>query len=304
VFLLSAFVSSYHGTKTNQQAVPTLRFIVLGLLVLFSFSLAGCSYKTKNVLFKNKEYNAYYKAERKRTHAAIIKMNADSLKVPYQYRYAPDEIVLLRFVNFPDDLLEKIYKATGSLAATQNATQGGGNQAPGQSLTANNGFQFVVDLEGNISLPLFGRLQVTGKTILEVRKQVEEAYSSLLKDAQVDVSAPSMRAIVLGEGQQRVISLPEERTHLTEVLALAGGLLPSSRIKKVQIIRGEASNPEIIWVDLTILESVNSPELIIHHNDIIYIEPRGISLASREIGFVSGFFGIVNLILTIALLAR
>jgi protein involved in polysaccharide export with SLBB domain len=278
--------------------------LLVGAVCVF-FLASSCSYKTKNILFKNPTYNDYYKAERKLTGAAVIKMNADSnATAVYQYRYAVDEIVQIRFLNFPKVLLEKIAEGVGALQVVQSQNGGGQVRGVGASTAANTGFQFVIDLEGNIGLPLVGRVNVVGKTMLEIRNQIEALYSDFVKDAQVDIGAPSMRVIVLGEGQQQVVSLPEERTQLTEVLAIAGGLPFTARAKKVQIIRGNLNNPQIIWVNLQQLATVNSPDLVIQHNDIIYIEPRGLTLATRELSLVTGVLGVLNFVFTIILLAR
>lgn len=266
------------------------------LVVAVALAGSGCSYRQQNVLFKDKAYQAYYKAQYKATHAPVIRLKPDSLAGVQPYRFAPGERLTIRFVNFPPDFMETLVKSFGLLggqvAAPQGA-QGGGQQ----------GLPLTVDLNGEVSLPLEGRVSVAGMTVLELTEYLETRYQNYIEGGQVEVQAISMRATVLGENTTQVL-LPREGMHLTEVLALSGGVKPTTRSRKVVIIRGDRDNPQLVWVNLQDIKALGSDDVIVQHGDLIYLETRPLTRLGQE---VQRFFPIVSLInigLTIALFTR
>ncbi len=88
------------------------------------------------------------------------------------------------------------------------------------------------------------------------------------------VSAPSSLNVTLfGEAvRPGIYPLTTENTGLTDVLAKAGGLTSNANPKMVRIIRGDRSNPEVIYVNLKNVNTLASPKLILQNGDIIVVE--------------------------------
>lgn len=261
-----------------------------GLLLLSATLLASCSSGSRNVYFKNKEHREYYRAQRKQTDAPIIYLKPDSLQEAYEYRFEVGDFVELKFLNFPEATLKLILEASGALNP-----QGGGFQS----------FSYLIDNDGYVAVPLIGRVYAIGKTMIELRGELEEKFKVFVRDPVLQVTAPSQRVILLGyDSPQTVVALPRERTSLAEVIALSGIPSFSTKIKKIKIIRGQLDNPQVIWIDLRRFDALQQEAFIVHHMDIIVMEPRGVQLFLREASLYTGIIGLANAVLTIILFTR
>lgn len=143
---------------------------------------------------------------------------------------------------------------------------------------------FYVESDGTVLLPVIGKIALAGLTRREARNKLQELYAQkLLKDPIIDLSIVNMKVSVLGEVKvQGLYSLERDNTTLTDIISQAGGLTPSADPKNVRIIRGEKSNPEIIYVNLKNINSLAHKKLILQKNDILYIEPKRSSVEAIQ----------------------
>ena len=237
--------------------------------------LSACGTKfSKNVLFKS-IHDKKYEEKRKTTKGGIIRYGGfDTSTTAYQYHIQIDDEVSIRLMN-NIDFSEK---------STESGMQGGGGNI------------YKVDALGNIYLPMVGTVFVLDKTILELRYELEKRFREFIREPIIEIQVPSMRVYLFAEESHNVVKLPRERTNLIEILAQAGGLKYTSKSYKIKIIRGSLSAPQIIWVDFTRLDVLGAEDLIMHANDIIYIEPRTIQLILREIQPYLAFFSLITTI--------
>jgi polysaccharide export outer membrane protein len=227
--------------------------IWIGMLLIVS----SCSYKKKNILFKSKK--------KLKTEEPVLVVNMDSLKAQSNYKHIIKigDRVQLRFLNNYD---------LGQ-GATQSATAGSAMDA-----SANLGY--LVNYDSTATLPLIGRVNLVGKDRLQAAKYLEAQYSKFISNPIIDVNIPNLKVTVLGEvmapGQ---IVLDKENTTLVDVIAMAGGFKDAGRKDRIKIIRGN----EIIMVNMKMIESLKSSDIIIHHNDIVYVEPYSAKAATEPI---------------------
>jgi polysaccharide export outer membrane protein len=93
-----------------------------------------------------------------------------------------------------------------------------------------------IDRQGNVHLPLVGRIQASGLTTDQLEKEVAGRLAGVMKDPEVSVSVAEFRShpvSVLGAVRNPGVYQVTGRKTLFEVLSLAGGLSPdaSNRIK-------------------------------------------------------------------------
>lgn len=93
-----------------------------------------------------------------------------------------------------------------------------------------------IDDQGNIHLPLAGRIHAAGLTVEQLEKAIATRLSKIMKDPEVSVSIAEYRnhpVSVLGAVKNPGVYQVTGRKTLFEVLSLAGGLNPdaSNRIK-------------------------------------------------------------------------
>jgi protein involved in polysaccharide export with SLBB domain len=271
-------------------------WLVLLLPILLGLG-SGCSYKQRNVLYKYPQHREFFKAEVKKG-KSIIKLKPDSTQ-RYEYRLRTDDAVTIQFINLPEDLLKKVADASGIMIAAGIPI---GNSVS-NNLQPTGQFNFVIDLNGEIPIPLIGRINARGKTLLQFRNELETLFSRFANDPKIEIRVTNLRVQVQGEvARPGVIFLPQERTHLTEVITLAGGIPISGKAQSVQIIRGDLKDPQIIWVNLQDIEALKSEDLIVHAGDIVYVEPRNLQLVSREAQPVLSLLGFFSFLLSIATL--
>lgn len=158
---------------------------------------------------------------------------------------------------------------------------------------------FLVGYDSLITLPLIGRVNLVGLNKRDAALKLEQLYSEFVLNTIIDVDIISVAVDVLGEvnkpGRYR---LTQKQTSLTNVLALAGGVADYGNNKTIKIVRGDKSDPEIIMVDLTQVESLASPALYLQDGDIIYIAPTTPGIFDRKFRPYTPVIALLNIIAT------
>ncbi len=240
----------------------TLRnFSILGLFIFVLVSISSCSYKNKNILFKTPK-----KLKSKEPIAVFTDKAKDSAL--YRHRIKPGDRLQIRFLNNFDIGQSAAQSATSQANRDVNSERG-----------------YLVNYDSTVTLPLIGRTNLVGLTRLDAAKKLEILYTDFgIINPIIDLNIASLSVTVLGEvGSPGKILVDKETTTLVDVIALAGGFTQGAKKNTVKIIR----NNEIIMVDLKVIDPVYSPSIIIHDNDIIYVEPYGVKAAFEPVIAVS-----------------
>lgn len=133
---------------------------------------------------------------------------------------------------------------------------------------------YLVDSDGNIEIPLIGKLRVGGLKTTEAADTIRTRLQTFLKEPSVIVRNLNFKVSVMGEVKlPGVYVIPDEKITLPEVMSLAGDLTIYGNRSNVMIIREENGKREYARIDLTSREIFNSPYYYLHKNDVIYIEP-------------------------------
>ncbi len=146
------------------------------------------------------------------------------------------------------------------------------------SQTANSeGIQYIVEQNGEVKMPVIGRINLKGLNIREAESLLQEKYSKYYRDPFVLLRVVSRRAYVFFShgGKGTVIQLQNDHTSLFEALALAGGLSEFSKAFHIRIVRGDYKNPMVYRADISSIEGLKTSELEVYPNDIIYIDAAG-----------------------------
>lgn len=169
---------------------------------------------------------------------------------------------------------------------------------------------FKVNAEGNINLPLIGKVQVAGLNRDQAAHLIELKYSEKeLKRPMIDVRINNLYVVLMGEvAKQGKYIINREDYELIDLLGEAGGLTPIANKHLVKIIRGDRMKPEVIIVDLSDYAFLKDPRLKLKSRDIIYVEPRSVALKAHNAQAYSTFFQIgfvaLNTILLIVNLSK
>ncbi|MBV6642041.1 MAG: polysaccharide biosynthesis/export family protein [Cyclobacteriaceae bacterium] len=134
-------------------------------------------------------------------------------------------------------------------------------------------YEYLIQADGSVKLPMVGKKNLTGLTIDEAEKILEQGYKEHYVDPFVKLSVINRRVIVLGANGGQVIPIENENTSIVEVLALYGGLNLGAKAHNIKLIRGDLSNPQVFQIDLATLHGMKSSVVAVESEDIIYVEP-------------------------------
>jgi polysaccharide export outer membrane protein len=163
---------------------------------------------------------------------------------------------------------------------------------------------YLVDINGNINLPLVGLMHVAGLSThalsLEIQGKLEKYFSSPV----VSVRIQNFKVSVLGDVKEPgSFNVKNERITIIEALSLAGDLTTTGVRTNVILIREEDGNRSYIHLDLTSTEIINSPYYYLKNNDVIYVQP-GRSRVESESTFYEKFGIALSVLSIIVFLVR
>lgn len=139
-----------------------------------------------------------------------------------------------------------------------------------------------VSQEGDLYLPLIGRVGVTGRTLAEVEQVVREAYDrDYLVNPQINIVVLKyqVRTVnVLGavNQPQAVEYPPEQRLTVLDAISRAGGFSRLADRRRVRVTRtqpdGQVENTVINADEL--MSGGNKEPMILHKDDVIFVPER------------------------------
>lgn len=206
------------------------------------------------------------------------------LKTPKDFTY--DKLI--------DSLSRQDYKVSANdILQIRVATTNGSKLIDLTTVTTavyRNDLDATVESNGDLKLPLLGRVNVLGLTLKEVEKLLEEKYSEQYVDPYVTLRVTNKRVIVFpgNGGQARVLPVTNNNTTVMEAIASAGGILEDGKAYKVKLIRANpdpSQRPFVYLMDLSRIDGLIVANSKVQASDIIYVEPRYRPLATfnREI---------------------
>ncbi len=230
-------------------------------------------------------------------------------KTPHDYQYTVDQTIgNVEYRIAPNDIVGfSVYTNDGfkliDLTTNIGAVSGVGTN--NVNFNAYNGaIQFPVEPDGQVKLPIIGKIKISGLTVREAEKLLEQQYATYYNKPFVVLRVVNRRVLVFpgAGGAGRVISIENENTTVIEALALAGGIAVTGKAKKIKLIRGDTRNPQVMLIDLSTIEGMKQSNLMLQANDIIYVEP--VPRISQEIlAQITPIVGIITSLLLIYTIA-
>jgi polysaccharide export outer membrane protein len=109
--------------------------------------------------------------------------------------------------------------------------------------------QVVVRPDGWISFPLIGDIQAAGRTVEELRQEIQTRIKTYVPDAPVTVmvmKVGSPKVYVVGKVAKPGVYIMGEPMRVMQVLAVAGGATPFADKNSILIIR-EENNKQVVY---------------------------------------------------------
>ena len=136
---------------------------------------------------------------------------------------------------------------------------------------------YVVNNEGDIMMPVIGKIHVAGLTTEQLRAKLTELISKDVVNPEVYVRLVNFRVNVAGEvkspGPQQVTT---ERYSILDALTAAGDLTEYGERNSVLLVREENGKREAHRLNLNDADLLTSPYFYLQQNDYVYVEPNKI----------------------------
>jgi polysaccharide biosynthesis/export protein len=237
-------------------------------------------------------------------HPQLLNFRNQSEFVPLQGHEIANQ---LRIKIQTDDVLFIMVRALDQETAEPFNLFGGTGMQMMQQMANNNPSLsgYLVDSEGNIDIPVLGRLNVRGKTVEETKVMIGDKLKPYLNDPVVLIRFLNFRFTVLGE-VKATISVPGERMTILEALGQAGDLTPYSNREKIMVIRENNGAREFGYINIHSPEVFQSPYFYLQQNDIVYVEPIPEAVATvrdpiqEALPILSGVLSIIAVVVAFA----
>ncbi len=183
-------------------------------------------------------------------------------QVDEEYRISPD-----------DQLSFRLFTNNGHVLI--DFSSGEDNFGNNARIGVNNIVTYLVEKDGRVELPTIGRVEISGLSLLEAEKMLENMYLKFYKDPFVVINVVNQRVIVStgAGGAATVINLQNNNITVIEAIALAGGIADRGNASQIKVIRKVGEKTEVYKIDLSTIEGIQDGNLIVQAEDIIYIEP-------------------------------
>jgi polysaccharide biosynthesis/export protein len=177
---------------------------------------------------------------------------------------------------------------TTALFSLQDQNRGGGfNASPAMFYIRG----YSVDDEGNVALPLIGKVPVAELSIQEVKSKIQSEVDRYLTNASVEVKLVSFKISVNGEvNNPGYYYVYNGQANLLEGLSLAGDLTEFASRKDIKLIRQTEKGSEVILLDLTDPSVLQSPYYYLLPNDVIYVQHSEKQIKNQNLRPLGVFF--------------
>ncbi|MBT8377331.1 MAG: polysaccharide biosynthesis/export family protein [Bacteroidia bacterium] len=168
---------------------------------------------------------------------------------------------------------------------------------------------YLVDYDGFIDFPVLGKLKIAGLTRTQVTDMLTNQLRDYLKDPIVNVRLANFNVTIIGEvNNPGTFNIQDERITLLEALGLAGDLSIYGKRSNVLLIRENEGKKKFAKIDLTSINTINSPLFYLQQNDVIYVEPNNAKIRqasySQNNSVVISAIGTLTTIIAVFLVNR
>ena len=139
------------------------------------------------------------------------------------------------------------------------------------------GLGYLVDQDGNIELPVLGKIHAAGMTRLQLQDHVKNMLiaGGYINDPYVMVRFRNFKIFVLGSNGGKAITIPEERCTFLQALALAGDLNIYTDRTKIMVVREMDGKMVSRYLDPRSSKVFDDPFFMMQQNDFIITRNTG-----------------------------
>jgi len=135
-------------------------------------------------------------------------------------------------------------------------------------------YGFEIDIDGNLKLPMLGKINLLGTPISQVESIVQKKADEFLNDAIVKVKLLNFKVTVTGEVRNPGTYYNYNNSiTVIEAIALASGNTDFASIKKVMVVRTLPDSNKTYTLDLSSKKIYLSEAFYLQPNDYVIVQP-------------------------------
>lgn len=135
-------------------------------------------------------------------------------------------------------------------------------------------YGFEIDNDGNLKLPMLGKINLLGTPISQVESVVQKKADEYLNDAIVKVKLLNFKVTVTGEVRNPGTYYNYNNSiTVIEAIALAQGNTDFASIKKVMVVRTFPDGNKTYIIDLSTKKTYLSEAFYLQPNDYVIVQP-------------------------------
>jgi polysaccharide export outer membrane protein len=262
------------------------KVIVSLITILTILLLPSCSSKRHIVYLRDLETGIPYDVAAK--HEPIIQSN-DRLNI---------------YVSCKNQELALPFNRKGAYQINTNGEVNNGNNNSSEEAKVG----YLVDNEGNIEFPEFGKLHVEGMTVKELSEMIKDRIvkGNYIPNPMVTVDFLNFKVYMLGAIGNGPIKVEDGQINLLQAISQAGDLGPNARTNNVKVIREVNGKRMVYQFDIRKKDIYDSPAFYLQQNDIVYVEPKYKKRDAYDNGtrYFSIFSALASIAMTIAYILK
>ena len=206
-------------------------------------------------------------------------VNSDLMfKTPRDYEFdQPGVVSDNNYKLSPNDIITFYLYTNDGFMIIDLQSMGGYGSSKGVNTRINTNLEvrYLIEDDGYVKIPSLREVKLGGLTIDEAESFLEQEYSKDYINPFVILRVLNRRVIVStgAGGKSMVVELSNSNTRLIEALSLAGGIVDRGKAKEIKLIRETDGKIEVYKFDLSKIEGIESANMVVQANDIIYVEP-------------------------------
>lgn len=133
---------------------------------------------------------------------------------------------------------------------------------------------YVIDNNGNIELPIVGKIYLKGKTLAQAKESIQKSIDEYVVGAVVEVRLLSFQITLLGDVRKPgTYSFFNKEVNILDALGKAGDINDFGDRSNLLIIRKQIGKTTTFNVDLTSSDFFSNAGYWLEPNDIVYVKP-------------------------------
>ena len=200
-----------------------------------------------------------------------------------------------------DNLYVSVKTINPEVNAMFSPNEGVGSSPKYASEVGQHIYGYQVDGRGEISLPIIGAVQVGGRSLKDVKTQIQLRADEYLKEADIQVRLLNYKVSVLGEVNSPGVYYNYNNTlTILEAIGMAKGTTDYAKIKDVLVVRQTENAVHPYKLNLTSKDILASEAFYLQPNDVVFVRPQKLKNVKLNASYYSIGLSSLSTILLIA----